>query len=138
MSRGFRNHNPGNIDHNPANQWQGLLPHDPKIEPRFCRFESPEYGIRALFKLLKNYQRNPKLQLKTIRQIISRYAPSNENNTESYISFAANKVGVSADAAISTQDKQVLFALAEGIIRMENSNQQPYSEAIFERAFALL
>ncbi|PHM69283.1 structural protein [Xenorhabdus kozodoii] len=136
MSRGIRNNNPGNIDYHPANKWRGQLPHDPNTEPRFCRFESPEYGIRALFKLLRNYQR--KHQRHTIRQIINRYAPPNENNTESYIQFAAKRVGASADERISTQDKKILFALAEGIIRMENSNQQPYSEATFEKAFALL
>ncbi|PHM75107.1 hypothetical protein [Xenorhabdus kozodoii] len=51
---------------------------------------------------------------------------------------ALKRVGASADERISTQDKKILFALAEGIIRMENSNQQPYSEATFEKAFALL
>ncbi|QTL40932.1 structural protein [Xenorhabdus budapestensis] len=136
MSRGIRNNNPGNIDHNPANKWQGQLPHDEKIEKRFCRFESPEYGIRALFKLLRNYQLRH--QLHSIRKIINRYAPPVENNTESYIQFAAEKVGVSADEKISTQDKKVLFALAEGIIKMENSNLQPYSDDIFTRAFELL
>ncbi|MGJ0624898.1 structural protein [Xenorhabdus bovienii] len=136
MSRGIRNNNPGNIDHNSANKWQGQLPHDPSIEKRFCRFESAEYGIRALFKLLRNYQN--KHQRHSIRKIINRYAPPHENNTESYIQFAAEKVGVSADERISTQDKKILFALAEGIIKMENSNQQPYPEATFEKAFELL
>ncbi|MBI6550230.1 structural protein [Xenorhabdus lircayensis] len=136
MTRGIRNNNPGNIDHNPANKWQGQLKHDLSIEKRFCRFESAEYGIRALFKLLRNYQL--KHQLHTIRKIINRYAPPTENNTESYIRFAAEKVGVSPDAKISAQDKKVLFALAEGIIKMENSNLQPYSEATFEKAYELL
>ncbi|WP_416778174.1 structural protein [Xenorhabdus budapestensis] len=136
MSRGIRNNNPGNIDHNPKNKWQGQLPHDPKVEKRFCRFESAEYGIRALFKLLRNYQLRH--QLHSIRKIINRYAPPVENNTESYIQFAAEKVGVSADEKISTQDKKVLFALAEGIIKMENSNLQPYSDDVFTRAFELL
>ncbi|PHM75102.1 structural protein [Xenorhabdus kozodoii] len=99
-------------------------------------FLQSEYGIRALFKLLRNYPR--KHQRHTIRQIINRYAPSNENNTESYIQFVAKQVGVSADERISTQDKKILFALAEGITKMENSNPQPYSEATFEKAFALL
>lgn len=57
MTRGIRNNNPGNIDYNPANKWQGQLPMDKVIEPRFCRFESPEYGIRALMKLLSTYHK---------------------------------------------------------------------------------
>ncbi|MBE8597893.1 structural protein [Xenorhabdus sp. BG5] len=137
MTRGIDNHNPGNIDYNPVNKWLGQLPHDKNIEPRFCRFKSAEYGIRALFKLLRNYQSNPKLQLHSVRQIINRYAPPIENNTERYIQFVAEKIGVSVDATISTQDKNVLFALAEGIIQMENG-KQPYSDDIFERAFEML
>ncbi|OTA14017.1 structural protein [Xenorhabdus vietnamensis] len=137
MTRGIRNHNPGNIDHNPKNKWQGQIGIETGVKnPRFCRFESPEYGIRALMKLLSNYQ--IKHQLHSIRKIINRYAPPVENDTESYIQFAAEKVGVSADEKISTQDKKVLFALAEGIIKMENGNLQPYPEAMFEKAFNLL
>ncbi|PHM38192.1 structural protein [Xenorhabdus mauleonii] len=136
MTRGIRNNNPGNIDNNSANKWLGQLPHDRNIEKRFCRFETAEHGIRALMKLLRNYQL--KYQLHSIRQIINRYAPPIENNTESYIRFAAVKVGVSPDAKISTQDKKALFALVEGIIRMENENKQPYSEVTFEKAFEML
>ncbi|MDC9603516.1 structural protein [Xenorhabdus griffiniae] len=138
MSRGIRNNNPGNIDYNPANKWLGQIGIETGAKnPRFCRFESPEYGIRALFKLLRNYQANPKLPLHSIRKIINRYAPSVENNTERYIRFVAEKLGVSADVTISTQDKHILFALAEGIIHMENG-QQPYSPETFERTFELL
>ncbi len=34
--RGIRNNNPGNIVWSARNNWQGQLPHDPQIEPRFC------------------------------------------------------------------------------------------------------
>ncbi|AZF64569.1 structural protein P5, putative [Pseudomonas sp. LBUM920] len=47
-TRGVRNRNPGNIDYNPANQWQCQLKPDPQIEKRFARFDTPENGIRAL------------------------------------------------------------------------------------------
>ncbi|HDF2344629.1 TPA: structural protein, partial [Morganella morganii] len=53
MSRGIRNNNPGNIDYRPANNWKGQLPYDKSIEPRFCRFSAPEYGIRAIIALLR-------------------------------------------------------------------------------------
>ncbi|SFO05754.1 hypothetical protein [Xenorhabdus japonica] len=63
MTRGIRNHNPGNIDHNSANKWQGQIGIETGVKnPRFCRFESPEYGIRALMKLLTNYHKNDEQQ----------------------------------------------------------------------------
>ena len=43
-SRGYRNRNPGNIEHSPANKWLGL--DDPPSDGRFCRFVSHEHGIR--------------------------------------------------------------------------------------------
>jgi len=75
QTRGYRNRNPGNIDHQPANRWQGLA--DPPIETappgsraRFARFVSHEYGIRALAVLLTTYQ--DRHGLRTIRGIITR------------------------------------------------------------------
>ena len=50
-TRGVRNNNPGNCDHNPGNQGQGQLKPDPAIEKRFARFDTPENGIRTLGKL---------------------------------------------------------------------------------------
>lgn len=82
MTRGIRNNNPGNIDYNSANQWQGQLPHDPNIEKRFCRFESEIYGIRALMKLLSNYHKNG---YQSVYRTIDRWAPNVENNTSAYI-----------------------------------------------------
>ncbi|MER5002585.1 structural protein, partial [Providencia stuartii] len=93
QARGIRNNNPGNIDYNKANNWKGQLPHDPSIEPRFCRFESPVYGIRALMALLRTYQR--KYGLKTVSGLIDRWAPTNENNTRAYINGVAKELGVS-------------------------------------------
>lgn len=82
VPRGIRNHNPCNIDYNPANQWRGLLPHVPTIEKRFCRFISTEYGIRAIMVLLKTDYHQ--YGLHTIAQLIGRWAPENENNTIAY------------------------------------------------------
>lgn len=137
QTRGIRNNNPGNIDYNKANNWKGQLPHDPSIESRFCRFESPIYGIRALIRLLQNYQRNPKINLKTISGLINRWAPNNENNTATYINGVAKELGVSPTAIVSLDDKATAIKLAKAIIRHENGSQ-PYDEATFEKAWSLL
>ncbi|MBD2802939.1 structural protein [Xenorhabdus sp. M] len=133
MSRGIRNNNPGNIDHNPANKWLGQLPHDRNIEKRFCRFESAEYGIRALMKLLLNYHKGGH---NSISKIINRYAPSNENNTTAYINGVARALNVDPFDKIEV-NKQTLIALAKSIIQHENG-QQPYSDDVFTKAYERL
>lgn len=135
MTRGIRNNNPSNIDYRPANNWKGQLPYDKSIEPRFCRFSAPEYGIRAIIALLRNYQ--SKYALKTIRGLISRWAPSNENNTNAYVSGVSKALGVDPDASVSLVYKDTAISLAKAIIYHENGCQ-PYSDAIFEKAYALL
>ena len=46
------NNNPGNLEYN-REKWTGLIGSD----GRFCRFESPETGLRAMGKLLRNYNK---------------------------------------------------------------------------------
>ncbi|WP_272676772.1 structural protein [Providencia sp. PROV076] len=135
MARGERNNNPGNIDYNPANKWQGQLPHDPIVESRFCRFQSAEYGIRAIYKLLQTYQR--KYGLNSVSAIINKYAPPIENNTSGYINRAAADIGVGINDRIDTSNKTVGIALATAIVSVE-LGYQPYSEAVFEKAWSLL
>ena len=135
IARGERNNNPGNIDYNPANKWQGQLPHDPNIESRFCRFQSAEYGIRAIYKLLQTYQR--KYKLNSVNAIINKYAPRFENNTTGYIRRAAADIGVAVLDKIDTSDKKTGIALAKAIVSVE-LGYQPYDEATFEKAWGLL
>ncbi|MEG0278043.1 MAG: structural protein [Morganella sp. (in: enterobacteria)] len=134
-ARGERNNNPGNIDYNPRNPWQGQLPHDPKIESRFCRFQSPEYGIRAIYKLLQTYQ--TKYGLHSVKAIINKYAPPNENNTTNYINRAAADIGIGINDHLNTKDKKTGIALATAIVGVE-LGYQPYGADVFEKAWGLL
>lgn len=125
--RGIRNHNPGNLDRT-TDKWQGMA-EDQSSDPRFVVFVAPHWGIRALVKVLLSYQRRHKL--KTIRQIIDRWAPPVENNTEAYIAQVAKACGVDPDDTIDIQNKAVLRALVTSIIRHENG-QQPYGAGVIE------
>lgn len=121
VARGIRNNNPGNIRH--GEKWEGLS--DKQTDSSFCIFVSPEYGIRALAKVLQTYYK--KYQLNTVKKIISRYAPPNENETESYIKSVANQLGVASDEVIDLSSVAVLAVLLRAIIRHENG-EQPYSD----------
>lgn len=120
-ARGERNNNPGNIRH--GSKWQGLSVQ--QTDPSFCQFVSPEYGIRAIYKLLQTYQK--KYELNTVESIIDRYAPPNENNTTSYINRAAKDIGVSVNEPINVSSKPVAIALATAIVGVE-LGYQPYSQ----------
>lgn len=130
--RGIRNNNPGNI--RLGDKWQGL--HLEQTDKSFCRFIAPEWGYRALFILMRTYER--KYKICSIREIINRYAPPVENNTEGYIQLVAKELNVSPDDCLSVMQKEVLFALADAITRVENAGQQPWGVAEFEKGYALI
>lgn len=130
-ARGERNNNPGNIRH--GSKWQGLSAQ--QTDKDFCQFVSPEYGIRAIYKLLQTYQN--KYELNTVESIIDRYAPPNENNTAGYINRAAKDIGVSVNEPINVSSKPVAIALATAIVGVE-LGYQPYSQKVFEDAWLLL
>lgn len=126
-TRGVRNNNPGNIDYVPANKWRGQLPPNPALEKRFARFDTPENGIRALGKLIRTYQN--KHGLKSVEQIIGRWAPSTENNTRSYVEAVAKGIGVTPWANIDVNRASMLRPLVEAIIHHENAGFA-YPEAV--------
>lgn len=124
--RGIRNKNPGNVRHNPNNQWLGLIGQD---DLGFCIFDIPEHGIRAMAKTLMSYQ--DKHGLRTIRKIISRWAPFNENNTLAYVRAVAMKLGRGEDEPITLHSHATLLKMVHAIIQHENGGKQPwYPEAV--------
>lgn len=134
-SRGVRNRNPGNIDFNPRNDWQGQLGLEIGVlSPRFALFDSPENGIRALGKLLINYRGKDGMPgigapgIDTVRETISRWAPGNENDTEAYIKAVARAVGVESDQPIDIKKPAVLAGMVTAIIIHENGGN-PYAPA---------
>jgi hypothetical protein len=126
--RGIRNNNPGNIRH--RDPWMGLATEQP--DPSFCTFITPEYGIRAMGKVLVNYQR--RYGINTIRGIIHRWAPPVENDTEAYVSHVAEAVGVGPDDTI--QVESVLESLIPVIISHENGTN-PYSSETLRKGIEM-
>lgn len=121
LPRGIRNNNPGNIRKSPEN-WLGLAPD--QTDPAFFVFTDAKYGIRAAARILKNYQK--KYGLNTVKKIITRWAPTIENDTESYINHVASSLGVRVDEQIDLSDKSFLLPLVRTIFRHENGTM-PYS-----------
>lgn len=110
-ARGLRNRNPGNIRYNPANDWRGQVGRDPE---GFVIFDTPENGIRAMGKTLDSYSRQG---VKTLVEIISRWAPGTENDTGSYIQDVATEAGWDPGYEPVRSDFPVLVA---AMIKHEN------------------
>lgn len=111
--RGVRNNNPGNIES--GQKWQGAIQ---SKDSRFLQFETPEYGFRAMARVLRSYQRQYKLN--TIRELIGRWAPPHENDTKKYIDFVARKSGLSATQPINLEDDTTLSKVIKAIAQFEN------------------
>ena len=136
--RGVRNRNPGNIDYNPRNAWQGQLGLEEGVsKPRFARFDHPENGIRALGKLLINYRGKDGMPgvggkgIDTVLETINRWAPSNENDTQAYATAVAKRLGVRATDPINIEDPATLRGMVLSIIVHENGGN-PYPSAIID------
>lgn len=114
-TRGERNNNPGNIVKT-ANKWRGEK--QPGDDPKYCQFDTPHYGIRALARILLNYQLLH--GLRTVRQMISRWAPPAENNTDAYINAVSTWLDVEPDDVYELGDDHNLAEMIRAIIRQEN------------------
>ncbi len=147
--RGIRNNNPGNIEINPANKWQGVMPRErmtaeQRAEKRFVVFASPTWGIRALATLLINYF--DRYDLDTINKIVDRWAPPSENDTNAYAKAVARETCVaeamkgascvSPNDFVNLHEYHRLRPIVEAIIRHENG-QQPYSAEVIEEGLRL-
>jgi hypothetical protein len=111
LARGIRLCNPGNIRLNPNNHWIGQVTPDP--DPDFCTFDTMVHGIRALAEILINYQLMHKRR--TISEIISLWAPPEENNTTAYIMDVADRTGYDPDATLDMTREDDLTAVVMAI-----------------------
>lgn len=125
IPRGFRNNNPGNIRIN-RDLFQGEI--RPSQDKSFKQFETMAYGYRAIFRILRNYYNNYKLE--TICKMIGRWAPENENDTDSYIKAVSDYAGIPADDPININDREQMIRIVAGMSKVENGREADMSDVI--------
>lgn len=139
LPRGIRNNNPGNIDRHPGVRWQGMAD-DQSRDSRFVVFKAPEWGIRAIARVLITYQDKRRARdgsrIDTIQDIIGRWAPPNENRTDAYARHVSRLTGIGIDETLDVYDHATMCALVIAIITHENG-MQPYAPAIIARGLEL-
>lgn len=97
--------NPGNI-RNTSIKWGGEVTKPNEV---FESFDTIESGIKAMYNNLKYYA--DKYNIRTIRGIISRWAPPTDGNaTETYIKVVSNKTGIPDSKALSPYDYPAVIA----------------------------
>ena len=112
LPRGIRNNNPLNIRRTAKDQWKGLRAQ--QTDASFCQFESLEFGWRAAFYLLTRTYYH-KYRLFTIRAIINKWAPPNENLTATYIQNVCQLAKIGPDEPIGIPSDQPERWMAVGI-----------------------
>ncbi|MEE9647900.1 hypothetical protein [Enterobacter soli] len=136
-NRNFRNNNFGNLNY-VGQEGARLENANANGERRFARFDTPEEGIRALGNQLMSYSNGTSKvagykKLQSIDQIISLYAPKNENNTEAYKTGLAQQLGVGVNDTIDMKDPKTMTKMIRAISTMEGGNPQ-VTDKFFENA----
>lgn len=122
-ARGVRNHNPLNI--RKGNNWQGEDPNG--SDSQFETFINDAYGFRAAFRIIHNgFKANPPRN--TIRKIITRWAPPNENDTENYINVVSTRAKINPDTKLAYNDITRMVDMVKAMAYVETGHD--YDERV--------
>jgi hypothetical protein len=124
--RGIRNNNPGNIELG-NDVWVGQVPPEQQTDSRFVQFIAPEYGIRAMARILSNYMARG---LVTVNSIIRTWS---ETDQDAYVEAVSDDLGVDENAPLSMAQ---LPALIAAMIDFENG-EQPYSSTTIAKGVSM-
>mgnify|MGYP003302526776 FL=1 len=133
--RGIRNNNPLNI--RKGNNWKGEVAN--QTDAAFEQFVSMQMGVRAGFKILKNYMTGYGGRVKAltnVHDIIHRWAPPSENNCKAYIESVCRFSGLHEYERLQFSDRNKMLALVDGMIRVECG--EPVSLDIIASAYDLI
>lgn len=144
---GIRTNNPTNllvVEPADAEPWVGLtdraLVQNELSGLYHYEFETPQKGIRAAERTLQTYQE--KYGLRTIRQILSRWAPAKSNPLDAYVAKVEVWTGLDADEQINVFDFDTALRLIRAMVRFENGpppdgRDDWYPEAVYEQGLRL-
>jgi hypothetical protein len=121
MSRGADLNNPINLMEVPSISWQGEIKPTSDPEGRLCQFDTMINGVRAgAVDILTAYLQDER---DTVQKIVTPFAPSNENDTSSYILFMAKWMGVGPADHMNMTNPNTLKRWISGQIQIEQGFQ---------------
>lgn len=114
LPRGLRNNNPLNIIH--GERWKGLA--GQQTDPKFCQFQSIEYGYRAAFIILHKYINIHKAN--TIEKIVDRWAPDGEPYQSNYKKSVERLTGIHMKKEINFSERETMVDIVQAMAKVEN------------------
>lgn len=109
-----RNNNPLNLRYSSSNDWLGKGGDNGS---GFEQFDTPEHGLRAGMKLMRNHINNGD---DTLNSLINRWAPSSDNNDPvQYAQFVSKQTGIPVDAKLNPNDPQQMTSIAKAMAKQE-------------------
>ncbi|MBV4365924.1 hypothetical protein [Erwinia phyllosphaerae] len=109
-----RNNNPLNLRYSTSNNWLGKGGDNGS---GFEQFDTPEHGLRAGLKLMRNHINNGD---DTLNSLVNRWAPSSDNNDPvQYAQFVSKQTGIPADAKLNPNDPQQMTSIARAMAQKE-------------------
>ena len=104
LPRGLRNNNPLNIRHS-ASRWQGARVE--QTDKAFVQFTSMTMGYRAAWRILETNFKHFETQHQpfTPRNIIFRWAPPDENDSEAYLRQVCQLTNLAGNEALARPSK---------------------------------
>lgn len=96
LPRGVRNNNPGNIRHEEGVVWVGQA--EEQTDPDFVQFTQPEYGLRAMAVILRNYKVRDGVD--TIAGAIRRWSATDQ---DAYVANVARACAVPPDETVDLE-----------------------------------
>lgn len=121
--RGLRNNNPLNIRKSPA-RWIGKI--TPGRDREFEQFDTLEHGVRAAVVIIRTYI--TRYQVNTPAAIISRWAPSSENNTQAYIDYVTKNALLSPHQPLALSQTLAIGRLVWAMACYECGQRQNYDQ----------
>lgn len=131
-SRGIRNNNPLNIRRS-STPWRHKK--NPSGDPAFEQFDNIFWGIRAAFAILRTYL-GKKYRLRTVEQVVNRWAPPTENKTSLYVAYVLKRSYILPTETLSMANKNQVCRLLWAMAQYECGEEVRFS--YFERAYAML
>lgn len=115
-----QNNNPLNIRYSSGNNWVGKAGDN---GTGFEQFDTPEHGLRAGFKLMRNQIANGN---NTISSLVSKWAPAGDgNNPVQYAQSVSKATGIPLGQKLDASNPQQMIGIAKAM-----ANQEGYGRTI--------
>ena len=93
---------------------------------KLAQYKTPEEGLAAIDKNLASYG---KKGVSTLADVISKWAPPSENDTNSYIAHVAKVTGLDPNQKIDLSNPLIRHQISAGIVQQENGTKAIYQSS---------